>query len=190
MLDEKERKELLVAAAKKAAKKVRVLSLLIPIARRWHSAEIRAGIYLEAFKIRVCRMMLLAKLHQTHGKDSLATLVANTTMGKDAKGAKAYRRLVKRYGATWVHESVTVTVARYPESYALQFEKIGSRLVPLPPKHVAARTETVYVFHRKGTTLEELEWTQAMGNKITVRLGPLTKNYKEGLERNSHKKTA
>jgi hypothetical protein len=181
-------KQILEAAAKKAATKVLLLEMLIPIGRHWQTVERRAKIYLEAFKVRIVRMMRRHQLDQTHGKKSLATLVPDLKMKKDAEGAWQYRRLVRRYGPAWAQRYVRIRIRQIP-GYEVQVqEKVGRSIVDCDPEVVGGYTETLYYFCRRGTPQQELEWTEALGNRITARLTGITAAYAAGLPRNAHKK--
>lgn len=181
-------KQILEAAAKRAATKIKPLSVLIPVGRYWQSVERRAKIYLDAFKVRIVRMMRRAKSDQMHGKKSLATLVPDLRMKKNEEGARQYRRLVRKYGAAWAQEAVYIQVRKYAASEVEVLVKKGRRLVVYGVESVPAYIETTYEFRMSGTTAEQLEWTEALGNKINVRLTGITAAYAAGLPRNAHKK--
>jgi hypothetical protein len=148
----------------------------------------RASVFLEVAKGRIWKLMLAIALDQTHAKLSMVTLVPNLIMKKGKEGRRQYSRLVRKYDPQWAEESVRVLVVTDPGHEILIYEQRGRRHLPSYTEWVPGFTEIRYEFLREGTTLEKLEWTVALGNKPTVKIGPLTKAYKEGLPRNAHKK--
>lgn|GEM_PF-1887757 len=159
---------------------------LIPLARRDKTAKGRHSVYQAVRQERITDLILRQGEVEWIVKRSFAKLIPDTKMKNDDKGREQYDDLVEIFGQQWVNTHVFETIRQIP-SHKVHIREYSGGIFVDTEEIIAAHTETEYTFTGKGKTMEQLAWTEALGNKIKVEVSDISTRAKEGKKRRGQK---